>query len=139
MNPSTMSPLPVSAISVNALLMPYSCDAKSMPFSNLAELSERSVNARDVFLTLSRANLADSKMIVFVSSLTPLFSPPITPATATGRSASAITSIFSVSMFFFPSRVTISSPLFAFLTTIVAPLRSLRSNACIGCPISVKT
>ena len=132
MIPLTISPFPPCAISVSARLMPYSCEAKSMPFSNLAELSLRSASAREVFLTLSRANFADSNTIVVVSSLTPLFSPPITPATATGRFASAMTSIFSLRTFFLPSRVTISSPFSAFLTTIALPPRSRRSNACIG-------
>ena len=62
------------------------------------------------------SSVDDSNTIVVVSSIIPLNSPPITPATATGLFASAITSISSESALSSPSRVVIVSPALAFLT-----------------------
>ena len=74
-----------------------------------------------VVLTLAPSKQADSKTTVVVSSIIPLYSPPITPATATGLFASAITSISLESSLSIPSRVVIFSPCCAFLMLIAFP------------------
>ena len=89
-----------------------------------------------VVLTLAPSKQADSNTTVVVSSMMPLYSPPITPATATGFSASAMTNISSESSLTSPSRVVIVSPALAFLMLIDASLTYLRSKACIGLPYS---
>ncbi len=60
--------------------------------------------------------------------------PPMTPAIATARSASAMTVISGVSVREAPSRVTSASPGLARRTTIAGPASFARSKACIGCP-----
>ena len=65
--------------------------------------------------------------------------PPITPATATGAAASAITSISGVSARSWPSSVRIFSPGAAVRTRMAGPTSRVRSNACIGWPSSSST
>ena len=74
-----------------------------------------------------------------VVSLIPLCSPPITPATAIGLAASAITSICGSSARSTPSRVRIFSPGFGCRTTMRPSASSFWSNACRGCPHSSMT
>ena len=62
--------------------------------------------------------------------------PPITPATATAWSRSAITSIDASSVRASPSRVVSRSPAFAMRTMSDPPASFAASNACIGWPIS---
>ena len=64
---------------------------------------------------------ADSKTIMLVSSMMPLYSPPMTPATAEGFFASAMTSISGERTRSTPSRVMIVSPGLALRTTILPP------------------
>ena len=85
-----------------------------------------------VILVVGPLKQALSKTMVFVSSIMPLNSPPITPATATGLFLSAMTSISSVRSRSTPSRVVIFSPFFAVLTITLFPSRKRRSKACIG-------
>ena len=80
-------------------------------------------NALAVRRTQVPLKQADSNTMVVVSSIIPLYSPPITPATATGFSVSAITSIFSVSSRVSPSRVVMVSPALALRTFTVLPTR----------------
>ena len=70
----------------NALSIAICARFGSMLFSNLCTASVRSPSAVDVFLTDTASNVAASKIIVFVCSLIPENSPPITPAIAIGFS-----------------------------------------------------
>ena len=63
----------------------------------------------------------------------------MTPATATGISASRIISMSVVTARFSPSRVTSDSPGRARPTTMVASVSRSRSKACSGCPSSSMT
>ena len=81
--------------------------------------------AMAVFRTEVPLKFADSKMMVFVSSTISEFSPPMTPARATGFSASAMTSMLGVSLRLAPSRVMSLSPASARRTTILPPPRQL--------------
>jgi hypothetical protein len=74
-----------------------------------------------------------------VASVTADSWPPMTPASATGRSASAITSISGVSDRVSPSRQRRRSPGRARRTTIRRPAIRDRSKACSGCPYSSAT
>ena len=93
----------------------------STPFSYLAEASVLMPSFFAVSLTETGSKYADSKTTVEVSSIIPLYSPPITPATATGFSESAITSISGESSLVTPSSVVIVSPASAFLTMMEEP------------------
>ena len=74
------------------------------------------------FLAVIRTELplkqADSKTTVWVFSLMPLCSPPMTPATALAFSLSAITSISSLRVLSTPSSVWMVSPETALRTII---------------------
>ena len=122
-----------------ALAIPSSVIYSQTPFSNIEEESECCPKLREVFLTLSRANLAASNKSSLVSSLISLFSPPIMPAKAQGLLPSQITRFSLFNLKLFSSRVTISSPSAARLTTISPPSSLAQSKACIGCPISNST
>jgi len=67
-------------------------------------------SCREVLRTDSGSNRADSSKTLTVAAETSLSSPPITPASATGRMASAITSISGASARSFPSMLTSFSP-----------------------------
>ena len=60
------------------------------------------------------------------------FSPPITPAIATGFLESAMTKSFSSNVLSTSSNVVIFSPFLALLTFICFPSIDSMSNACIG-------
>ena len=85
------------------------------------------------------AKYALSSSTVRVESRTSVLAPPITPATATARAASAITSIVSPSGRLCPSSVTTVSPGRARRTTTWRPARRSPSNACSGWPSSQST
>ncbi len=136
MIPPTISPAPSCSTSSNALCKATKALFLSKPFSNLALASVRIPSFLAVFLMDTGSKYADSNTTVFVSSIIPLYSPPITPATPIGLFASAIISISSESMRSMPSRVVIFSLFIAFLILISAPSTYLKSKACIGCPYS---
>ena len=85
-----------------------------------------------------RSKAADSRSTQVVSSVTSLFSPPITPASATARSGVAMTVMSSVSARSSPSRVTRCSPSAAARTMMWAHPSALatfaKSKACNGWP-----
>ena len=93
----------------------------SRPFSKRPELSVRRPSFLAVMRTELPLKLADSKMMVLVSSLMPEYSPPMTPATAEGFSVSQITSMSGESLCSVPSRVVMLSPSRALRTTILPP------------------
>ncbi len=79
------------------------CDAQSIRSmstirSNRYEASEGSESRREVVRILTGSKNASSRRIVVVASVTSVFNPPMTPARATGRLASAITSISGVNV-----------------------------------------
>jgi hypothetical protein len=108
--------------------------AGSIPRSNRYEASVLSPSARRVSRTWRGVKYATSRKRSVVDAVTSLSSPPITPATATARSASAITVMRGSSVRDTPSSVTSTSPGCARRTTTVCPASRLRSKACIGCP-----
>ena len=128
-----------ASIRLSARFNAFSVVYSLTPFSNSAEESECCPRALAVFLTLSRANFAASNKTSSVPFLISLSSPPITPASATGLSLSHITRFSRFSSNSFPSSVVIFSPFSARRTTISLPSSVLKSNACIGCPISSST
>ena len=93
--PFNITPLDNSAIMAAAWSSASSVAAGSKPFSNRAELSLRKPRILDVLRTATGSKIADSKITVLVSLVTPLSFPPITPAIATGCFSSAITNIES--------------------------------------------
>ena len=92
----------------------------------------------EVFIieTLSKYALSINKF--FVSSVTSVSKPPITPARATGLSSSVIINDEESSFLCWLSSVKICSPSFANRTDTVPNNLSL-SKACRGWPISCKT
>jgi hypothetical protein len=77
-------------------------------------------------------NQADSRRTSAVPSATSVSDPPITPATATARSTSAIKRSSSVNVRSTPSMVTSRSPSSARRTTIPGPASRCRSKGCRG-------
>ena len=102
------------------------------------EASEIRPRLRLVREVRPRSKAADSKSTQVVSSVTSLFSPPITPASATARSGVAMTVMSLVSSRSSPSRVVRRSPSAAARTTIWAHPSALatfaKSKACSGWP-----
>ena len=117
----TTSPQPSSSTSSSALLMAGIHILGSRPFSKREEASVLMPRAFAVVLTLAPSKHAASNTTSVVSSMIPLYSPPITPATATGFLLSAITSILGESSLSTPSRVVIFSPSAAFLMLMEPP------------------
>jgi len=111
----------------------------STPFSNLFPASVSIFNFLFVCDIDCEEKFADSKKTFFVSSLTSVSFPPITPAIAIGDFISHINNIPSSNSLSFPSRVTIFSLASASLTTIFVSILS-KSKACKGWPYSyIKT
>ena len=106
------------------------------PFSKRPEDSVRMPSVRAVTRLLPRSNAAHSKSTDAVSFTISLSSPPMMPARPVARSLSAMTSISGVSVCVLPSSVVSVSPSCARRTTIVCSRTLLRSNACIGWPVS---
>ena len=90
----------------------------SSPFSKRPEASVRRPSFLAVVRTEAPLKQADSNTTVWVSSMMPLYSPPMTPATAAGFSSSQITSISGERVRSTPSRVTMLSPALALRTTM---------------------
>ena len=84
-------------------------------------------------------NDADSRNSDVVSDATIVPSPPITPASASGRSPQQIRRSSAVSVRFCPSSVVSFSPVFARRTRIGPSPTCRASNACIGWPRSSMT
>ena len=74
-----------------------------------------------------------------VPSVTPESRPPITPASATGFAASAITRFFSLNSTVVPSSTVSFSPALARRTTTRLPSSLFKSKVCSGCPSSIST
>ena len=110
----------------------------STPRSKRYEASVERPRAFEARRTLGASNPADSMRTRVVASVTAVEAPPITPATATGASASAITSVPSGRSRATPSSVSMVSPARLRRTTTVSP-RWSRSKACSGCPVSWST
>ena len=94
----------------------------SSPFSYRPEASVRIPSFLAVIRTELPLKLADSKTIMWVFSLMPENSPPMTPATAVGALSSAMTSISGVRVRLTSSRVVMVSPSAALRTMILPPL-----------------
>ena len=131
-----MSPQSSCWIRCRARARPSLGELKSTPFSYRAEESLDCPRARLVLRTESRAKVAHSNSRLWVLSSIPELAPPMTPASATGFSASQMTRLFSVRVNSFSSRVTIFSPGRARRTSMQRPATLSRSKACIGWPIS---
>ena len=97
-------------------------------YNSLAALAAASVMGVDVRTGV----LALSNATAFVAADTSEAAPPITPATACARSASAITSIPGSRVRSTPSSVLMTSPFFARRARSSAPASFARSKACIG-------
>ncbi len=91
---------------------------------------------RAVRRTPLASNIALSSRMRVVTSETSLVWPPITPASATGFSASAMTRSSAVSLRSLPSSVVIGSPSCARRTMILWPASLSRSKPCSGWPSS---
>ena len=133
---STALPAPICSASSTALFIALKAISGDKPFSKRLELSVLKPNFLAVKRTLPLLNVAASNTTVFVSSVIPEFAPPITPATATGFSSSAITRLSVFKVLSISSNVVIFSFSFALLTIICFPATFSMSNACIGCPSS---
>ncbi len=134
--PSTTVPASSSWISWAALSIALSTFTISISFSKRLDASLLRPRAFEVSLTLPASNLALSKMILVVSDVISVLSPPITPAIPMAFSGSAIISISSVRFLSWPSRVINFSSFLAFLTIIVLLATLSISKACMGWPIS---
>ncbi len=119
--PPTISPAPNSSIKLHALFIAISTRFGSMSFSNLEDASVLNPSFLEVSLIEVPSKFAHSNIMVFVSFLISEFSPPITPATATGFLSSAITSIDEFKVLSSPSKVLNFSLSSAFLTIILLP------------------
>jgi hypothetical protein len=116
--PRTVSPAPISSISWQALVAARRHPLISIPFSNLAEDSERRPSFFEVLWMLAGLNQADSISTDVVPSVISVSRPPITPAMATARPASPITSISGFNSLSTSSREYIFSPGRPLLTII---------------------
>ena len=110
----------------------------STPFSNLVAASVRKPCLSDVMRIASLLNQALSKNIVVVFFVTPLSSPPYTPAMHMLSVALAIIKSVANNFLSLPSNVLKTSPSFALRTTILFPAILAASKACNGCPVSCK-
>ena len=117
------TPQPSSCTRCSARSMAKAHVQASMPFSKRAEESERCPSAREVFLTLSRANFAASKNTSRVSALISELSPPMMPASATPFFLSQMSRLSGVRVNCFSSSVTIFSPCAARRTMTASPSR----------------
>ena len=106
-----------------------------MPRSYRRDASEGSRSAADVLRIVAGRKLAVSSRTLRVASETSVGPPPMMPATATGFSASAITSISGSRMRSTSSSVTRRSPGRARRAITTGPSASA-SKACCGCPSS---
>ena len=104
----------------------------SNPFSKRDDASVRMPSAVAVRRTEGPLKFALSKSTMAVSPMISLFSPPITPATATGLSVSQMHSMLGVSLRSVPSSVRMLSPSRAQRTCISLLPTHAKSNACIG-------
>lgn len=86
--------------------------------------------------TLGPSKQADSNTTVWVSSIMPEYSPPMTPATATALAVSEITSIFGFKVRSTPSKVTMVSASLARRTVMELPSIYRKSKAWRGWPSS---
>jgi hypothetical protein len=107
--------------------------------SKRARASVRRPSRLLVRRTSPASNEADSRNTRRVASDTSEVAPPITPASATAFSPSAITRSVSTSRRSSSSSVKSRSPSAARRTTIRSPARASRSNGCVGCPSSSMT
>ena len=101
---------PARSSSAQARSMAVTGNRGSVPRSKRILASVLRPSALLVRRTESGAKYALSRTMVRVSAVTSLSAPPMTPATATGRSASAITSISGLSVRVCPSSVRSVSP-----------------------------
>jgi hypothetical protein len=115
---------------------PTSVASGSTPRSKRIDASVDSSRRRRVRWMPSRWKVAASRRTSVVLGEISASSPPITPATPTGRSASQINRSSSVNVRSTSSSVVMRSPSAARRTTMPGPLSSGRSNGCSGCPIS---
>ena len=111
----------------------------STPFSHRFDPAVRSASRSELRRMPIGSKFAASSRSSVVASDTSLSSPPMIAASATGRSASAMTRSSVVSARMVPSRVRSSSPLRARRTTILPPASFVRSNACSGLPYTCMT
>ena len=111
----------------------------STPRSKRYEESDASPSAREVRRICVFSNCALSSRTLTVRSEISVSSPPMMPATATGRSASAMTSIAGLSLHCVPSIETIVSPSAARRTTMRPPRSLSKSKAWSGWPHSNMT
>ena len=76
-------------ISIN-LFSPRICKLRSIPLSNLIDASDIKLSFLEVFITETLSKYALSIIKFFVSSVTSVSKPPITPAKAIGLSSETI-------------------------------------------------
>src|SRR3972149_5046132 len=110
MIPSAAFPPHSSTISLTARWAAIGGSSGLSPFSKRMEASVRTFSAPAVRRTLGPWKFADSSSTVVVLPSISLSRPPITPASATGTSASAMTSISSASFCSLPSTRSSASP-----------------------------
>ena len=137
--PSATSPAPSSSTSSQARSTAGRVPRGSSPFSKREEASVRMPRAVAVRRTEGPLKQALSKSTMAVSPTISLFSPPMTPATATGRWVSQMQSMPGVRGRSVPSRVRMLSPSRAVRTRISPSCTQLKSKACMGWPYSSMT
>ena len=111
------------------------------PRSNLKEESLEILWRLLELRTVTGLNVAVSMRMFFVSLVTAVSAPPLTPASATGLTASAITRSSDVNLIDVapsPSGKN-SSPSLARRTIIFPPSSLSKSKTCVGCPSSKST
>ena len=129
MTPSTTSPQPSSSTNWHIRSRDSGQLSLRRSFSYRAEASVRIPRALAVSRTLGPLKQADSNTTVWVSSIMPEYSPPMTPATATALASSEITSMLGFKVRSTPSRVTMVSASFARRTVMALPSMYRRSKA----------
>jgi len=139
MTPLTHLPPPISVMSCvarfNAVMVPLG----STPRSKRWDASVFRPVFFEVFRMQTGLKYALSRRIFVVVSSISEFSPPMTPAIATGFSPSQIISISGSRRRSFPSRVIKVSFSWAVRTTIRFSARRSKSKACSGWPVSIIT
>ena len=118
LDPSTTSAIPISDASWQTLSTAVLARLGSSPFSNLEEASLLRLSLLEVFLIFSLLKFAPSNKTLTVLSVISESSPPIIPARPMISWPSVIKISSDSNFLVSPSRVTVSSPSFAILTTI---------------------
>ena len=133
-----ISPPAISFIITAALFSTFTVLLISTPFSKRVAASVRNPCRKDVVRILAGLNQALSKKIFFVAVVTPLCTPPYTPAMHMASVSLQITRSSADNFLSLLSNVVKGVPSGKFFIITLLPVIISASKACKGCPVSCK-